>query len=92
MLVQYVAESTITTNVLWNLYTYYDHVFEEMQKTRELISSLQHRQPITSEAMTQTIDDQLVLEINKIEKLEKQEHQWINQSQVSLSNIDKIIT
>ena len=42
-----------------------------MQKTRELISSLQNRQPVATEEMTQTIDDQLILEIIKIEKLER---------------------
>ena len=33
--------------------------------------SLQNRWPMTSEAMVQTIDDKIILEINKIEKLER---------------------
>ena len=51
MLVQYVAESIVTTDFLRKWYTYYGHVIEEMQKTRELISSLQHQRAVTSEAM-----------------------------------------
>ena len=90
LLSQYIAESTVTTKVLRNWYTYYDQVFEKMQKTRELISLLQSLRPNTNEAMAHTIDDQLVLEISKLEKLEKQEHQWISQSITSLTSLDKI--
>ena len=80
MVVQYAAESVVTAKVLRNWYTYYVHVFEKMKKTCEFISSLEQHGLVTSEAMAQTIDDQLVLEINKLETLGKQEHQWINQS------------
>ena len=80
MLVQYVVESVVTTKVLQNWYTYNDHVFEEMKNTHELINSLQHHRPVTNEAMDQTIDDQLVLEINKLKKIEKQEHHCISQA------------
>ena len=40
--------------------------------------------------MAQTIHGQLVLEMTKLEKLEKQEHQWISQAIPSLISIDKI--
>ena len=43
-------------------------MFEQMQKTREFISSLQNRQSSTK-AMAQTIRDQLMLEMTKLEKL-----------------------
>ena len=62
-----------------------------MEKTRELISSLQYRQS-SIEAMTQTIHDQLVLEMTKLEKLQKQEHQWIIQAGPSLISLNKIQT
>ena len=42
--------------------------------------------------MAQTIHNQLMLEIEKLEKLEKQEHQWISESRPSLISIDKIPT
>ena len=46
-----------------------------MKKTHEFISSLQYRQSVASEEMQQTIDNQLVLENQNLEKLERQEHQ-----------------
>ena len=51
MLIQYVAESAITTDVLWNWYTYYGQVFKGMKNTCELVSSLQYYRPVSSEAM-----------------------------------------
>ena len=39
----------------------------------EIISSLENRQE-TTEAMEKTIQDHLVLEMTKLDKLEKQEH------------------
>ena len=39
--------------------------------------------------MQSTIQHQIVLETTKLEKLEKQAHQWVNQA---LSNIDKLDT
>ena len=52
-------------------HTYYVKVFEKMQKTHELISSLQYRRLVSNEAMVQTIDNQIVLENQKLEKLER---------------------
>ena len=40
LLSQYIAESIVMTEVLRNWYTYYGQVFEKLQKTCELISSL----------------------------------------------------
>ena len=40
--------------------------------------------------MAQTIDNQIVLENKKLEKLEIQEHQWISQAMTNISSIDKI--
>ena len=39
--------------------------------------------------MRSTIQHQIVLETTKLEKLEKQDHQWVNQA---LSNIEKLDT
>ena len=41
--------------------------------------------------MVQTIQDQLMLEMVKLEKLEKQEHQWISQARPSLVSLEKIL-
>ena len=40
--------------------------------------------------MAKIIQYRLVLEREKLEKLEKQEHQWISQARPSLVNLDKI--
>ena len=39
--------------------------------------------------MRSTIQEQIVLDTTKLEKLERQAHQWVNQA---LSNIDKLDT
>ena len=65
-------------------------MFEQIRKTRELITSLQNHQASTK-SVAQTIHDQLVLEIKKVEKVENQEHQWIIQAKLSLINLNKII-
>ena len=63
--------------LLRNWFTYYDQVFQQVQDTRELISSLQNWHG-GIEAMEKTIKDQIVLDMEKLHKLEKQEHQWIS--------------
>ena len=40
--------------------------------------------------MEDTIQDQIVLELTKLDKLEKQMHQWINKEIPSLDILDKI--
>ena len=40
--------------------------------------------------MSKTIQDQLMLETTKMDKLEKQAHQWITQSNPILENLDEI--
>ena len=40
--------------------------------------------------MENTVQDQIVLESVKLEKLEKQAHQWINQAIPSLDTLDNI--
>ena len=48
-------------------------MFQQVPYTHELISSLQDWQ-VSMEEMEKTIQDQLVLEMEKLEKIEKQEH------------------
>ena len=40
--------------------------------------------------MNKTIQDQLMLETTKMEKLEKQAHQWLTQANPSLDSLDEI--
>ena len=40
--------------------------------------------------MRSTVQDQIVLETTKLEKLEEQAHQWMNQALPSLNTLDKI--
>ena len=40
--------------------------------------------------MKKTIQDQLMLETTKLEKIEKQAHQWITQANPRLDNLDEI--
>ena len=40
--------------------------------------------------MKNIVQDQIVLESSKLEKLEKQAHQWTNQAIPSLDTLDKI--
>ena len=50
---------------------------------------MENQQGLT-EAMKSTVHDQIVLEIEKLEKLEKKAHQWMNQAIPSLDTLDKI--
>ena len=40
--------------------------------------------------MEDTVQDRIVLESTKLEKLEKQAHQWINKAIPSLDTLDKV--
>ena len=40
--------------------------------------------------MEKTVQDQLMLEMEKLDKLEKQEHQWISQANPILVSLEKI--
>ena len=86
---EHITESNVTEEVLRNWFTYYGQVFQQVHNTHELIGSLQSHQTST-EAMVKTIQDQLVLEMAKLEKLEKQEHQWNSQDKPSIASLDKI--
>ena len=48
------------------------------------------RRKITKEALRNTIQDQIVLEIAKLQRLEIQAHQWVQQALPSLEKLDTI--
>ena len=84
-----IIESTTTYEVLRNRYTYYGQVFQQLRETRENIKTLENQQ-VLPEAMKSTVQDQIVLETRKLEKLEKQANQWINTTIPSLDTLDNI--
>ena len=72
-----------------NWYTYYGQVLQQLRETHEHIKTLENQQGL-SEAMNNTVQDQIVLESTNLEKLENQPHQWINQTIPSLDTLDNI--
>ena len=89
VLKEHFEESTVTEEVVRSWVTYYGQVFHQVRNTRELIKSLQSQWG-DIETLNKTIQDQLVLETTKLDKLEKQAHQWISQANPSLDNLNTI--
>ena len=77
VLQEHLEESTIIEEVLHSWYTHYGLVFQQDQETHEQIKTLENLKGL-DEAMNSTIQDHIVLETTKLEKLEKQAHQWVN--------------
>ena len=73
VLQDHLEESVITEDVLWDWPTYYRQVFQQTQQTREQIQVLERRKS-TEEALRNTIQDQIVLEAAKLQRLERQAH------------------
>ena len=69
-------EFVIIEEVLRDWPTYYGQVFQQTRHTREQIQALERRKG-TKEALRNWIEDQIVFEIAKLHKLEKQAHQWV---------------
>ena len=82
-------ESVIIEEVLWDWPTYYGKVFQYTRQTREQIQALEKRKS-TEEALRNTIQDQIVLEIAKLQRLIRQAHQWVQQALPSLEKLDTI--
>ena len=64
-------------------------VFQQTHQIREQIQVLEKRRGI-DEIMRSTIHDHIVLETTKLQKLEKQAHQWVHQALPSLDKLDII--
>ena len=65
VLQDHMEESVITEELLWDWPTYYGQVFQQTRRTREHIQALERRKR-TEEALRNTIQDQIVLEIAKL--------------------------
>ena len=76
VLQDHMEEFVIIEGVLRDWPTYYGKVFQQTQQTQQKIQALEKRKS-TKEALRSIIQDQIVLEIAKLQRLERQEHQWV---------------
>ena len=76
VLQDHMEESVIIEGVLRDWPTYYGQVFQQTRQTRQEIQALEKRKSM-KEALKSTIEDQIVLETTKLQKLERQAHQWV---------------
>ena len=67
-------EFVITEEVLRDWPTYYGQVFQQTRQAQKQIKALETIKG-TKEALRNKIQDQIVLETTKLQKLEKQSHQ-----------------
>ena len=65
----HMEESVITEEVLRDWPAYYGQVYQQTRQTQQEIQALEKRKS-TDEALKSTIEDQIVLEIAKLQKLE----------------------
>ena len=89
VLQDHMEESVITEGVLRDCPAYYGKVFQQTRQTRQDIQSLEKRKSM-EEALRSTIENQIVLETNKLQKLQRQAHQWMEQAILSLNKLDII--
>ena len=76
VLQDHMEESVITEEVLRDWPTYYGQVYQEVRQTWQEIQALEKRKS-TEEEIRSTIENQIVLETSKLQKLERKAHQWM---------------
>ena len=86
VLQDHMEESIITEEVLRDWPTHYGQVYQQTRQTHQGIQALEGRKT-TEAALRQTIEEQIVLETNKLQKLEREAHQWV---QWALPNLEKV--
>ena len=79
-------ESVVTEEVLRDWPNHHGKVY---QQTRQGIQVLESRKT-TEEALITTIEEQIVLETAKLQKLEREAHQWVQQALPNLEKFDII--
>ena len=89
VLQDHMEESVITEEVLQDWPIYYGQVYQQTRQTRQEIQALEKRRS-TEEALRSTIENQIVLETAKLQKQERQAHQWVQQAIPSLEKLDII--
>ena len=88
VLQDHMEESVITEEVLRDWSAYYRQVYQYTRKTRQEVQTLEKRKT-TDEALRSTIEDQIVLETTKLQKLEQEAHQWVHQAIPNLEKVEK---
>ena len=74
VLQDHMEESVITEEILRDWPAYYGQVYQQTWKTRKGIQALESRKT-TEEALRTTIEEQIVLEIAKLQRPEREAHQ-----------------
>ena len=82
-------ESVVTEEVLRDHPTNYGQVYQQTWQTQQGIQALENRK-ITEAALRPTIAEQIVLETTKLQKLEREAHQWVQQALPKLEEVDII--
>ena len=82
-------ESVITEEVLRDWPAYYGQFYQHVRQTRQEIQALEKRKS-TEVELRSTIENQIVLEIVKLQKHERQAHQWVQQAIPNLEKLDII--
>ena len=66
-------DSVITEEVLRDWPTHYGQVYQQTRQTHQGIQALESKK-MTEAALRQTIEEQIVLETNKLQKIEQEAH------------------
>ena len=82
-------ESVITNEVLRDWPAYYGQVYQQTQQTQQGIQALENRKT-TDESLRTTIEEQIVLETDKLYKLESEAHQRVQQAIPNMEKVDII--
>ena len=82
-------ESVVTKEILRDWPNYYGQVYQQTRQTRQGIHTLESRKT-TEEALKTTIEEQIVLETVKLQTLEREAHQWVQQDLPNLEKVDII--
>ena len=85
----HMEESIITEEILRDWPAYYGQVYQQTKQTQQRIQALENRKT-TDEALRTTIEEQIVLETTKLQKLEREAHQWVQQDIPNLEKFDII--
>ena len=69
-------DSVVTEEVLRDWPTYYGQVYQQTRQTQQGIQALESRKTMET-TLRPIIEDQIVLETTKLQKLEWEAHQWV---------------
>ena len=89
VLQDHMEESIVIEEVLRDWPTHYGQVYHQSRQTRQGIQALESRK-ITEAEMRQTIEEQIVMESSKLQKLKREAHQWVQQALPNLEKVDNI--